>query len=52
MWPGMVYIKKKGQSELFFCMFTSSTEHYTLEVTGSQIWPDYIGPRGEKAKFV
>ena len=40
----------KGDTLYLFCMVTFCTEHYTLEVAGSQSWPYqyYIGPKRGK----
>ena len=47
----MVYIKKRGTILTgFFYTFRFCTEHYTLEVAGSQSWPNYIGPKKEKGQ--
>ena len=41
--------KENGDNHnILFCIFTLCTEHYTLEVTSGQNWPNYIGPKREK----
>ena len=47
----MIYIKKKGTINVFSYVLTSCIEHYALEITGGQSWPNYKGLKRETLRL-
>ena len=48
----MIHIKEKARFHRFFSISFISQEHYTVEVTDDQSWPNYIGPKRGTHEFV
>ena len=46
----MIHITKKSMFHRSVSIFKFNEEHYTLKDAAGQSWPNYIGPKREKAQ--